>query len=333
MPRAFIIRPFEKKRISAMKELDFDLVHKELIGPALKATNFDGGTTAEIKDAGNIHEDMFGLIIEADLVICDITIHNANVFYELGVRHALRKGRTILLKGRPSEHQTPFDISPDRYLSYDVEEPSAAKKALVEAIHHAMARIRETDSPVFRMLPSLPEVDPDDVKTVPGDLIEEVARATAARAAGWLRLLAHEVTGRRFEWPALRLIGKAQWTLKDFSGGRQSWERVQDSRPGDIEANLALSNIYERLYCIEEKPELLVRSSQAAERVLRNSSITRQQRAEALALEGRNLKTLWRRDFDDKPELEERRKAAVGRAPMKAYESYRAAFLEDLNHY
>jgi hypothetical protein len=30
---------------------------------------------------------MFGLILEADLVVCDITVHNANVFYELGIRH------------------------------------------------------------------------------------------------------------------------------------------------------------------------------------------------------------------------------------------------------
>jgi hypothetical protein len=35
---------------------------------------------------------MFSLIIQADLVVCDITAHNANVFYELGIRHALRTG-------------------------------------------------------------------------------------------------------------------------------------------------------------------------------------------------------------------------------------------------
>ena len=42
----------------------------------------------QVADAGNIRADMFALIIEADLVICDITVHNANVFYELGIRHA-----------------------------------------------------------------------------------------------------------------------------------------------------------------------------------------------------------------------------------------------------
>jgi hypothetical protein len=45
-----------------------------------------GGTTAEINRAGNIREDMFRLLVVADLVIADVSIHNANVFYELGIR-------------------------------------------------------------------------------------------------------------------------------------------------------------------------------------------------------------------------------------------------------
>ena len=63
-------------------------VHQELIKPALEANDLAGDTTGEIVEAGNIREDMFQLILEADLVVCDITVHNANVFYELGIRHA-----------------------------------------------------------------------------------------------------------------------------------------------------------------------------------------------------------------------------------------------------
>lgn len=49
---------------------------------------------------------MFALILEADIVVCDLTIHNANVFYELGIRHALRKKHTVLLKvtRQPTPH-------------------------------------------------------------------------------------------------------------------------------------------------------------------------------------------------------------------------------------
>jgi hypothetical protein len=44
----------------------------------------------EIRRQGNIRLDMFQRLLTADLVIADISIQNANVYYELGVRHALR---------------------------------------------------------------------------------------------------------------------------------------------------------------------------------------------------------------------------------------------------
>ena len=63
----------------------------------------------------------------ADLVIADISIHNANVFYELGIRHALRDKRTFLIKSKEDkakeseskETEVPFDLKTDRYLAYD----------------------------------------------------------------------------------------------------------------------------------------------------------------------------------------------------------------------
>jgi hypothetical protein len=91
MQRAFIIRPFGTKKDALGTEIDFERVHSELIRPALMNAELGGGTTGEIVEAGNIREDMFALIIEADLVLCDITMHNANVFHELGIRHSLQK--------------------------------------------------------------------------------------------------------------------------------------------------------------------------------------------------------------------------------------------------
>src|SRR5216683_4314518 len=97
MQRAFIIRPFGAKKDSSGTEIDFERVHRDLIGPALKNAELGGGTTGQIVEAGNIREDMFALIIEADLVVADVTIHNANVFYELGIRHALRKRCSVMI--------------------------------------------------------------------------------------------------------------------------------------------------------------------------------------------------------------------------------------------
>src|SRR6188768_2857473 len=208
MQRAFVIRPFGKKADASGTAIDFEQVHEQLIAPALKDAGLGGGTTGEIIDAGNVREDMFSLIIEADLVVCDITVHNANVFYELGIRHALRKKGTVLIKGAPVADTTPFDILTDRYLEYSVDEPGKKLDELAAVIRATLTSARETDSPIFKMLPTLPELDPAAVQVVPTDFTDEVARAKAAKAAGWLRLLASEVNGQRFQWPALRAIGK-----------------------------------------------------------------------------------------------------------------------------
>ena len=138
MARAFIIRPFGTKKDSSGAEIDFERVDRELIRPSLEAVNLGGGTTGEIVDAGNIREDMFGLIFEADVVVCDITILNANVFYELGIRHALRKKCTVMIKGQPTKDGTPFDLLTDRYLPYDVGNPGASKGKLIATLNASL---------------------------------------------------------------------------------------------------------------------------------------------------------------------------------------------------
>src|SRR5690242_21761752 len=148
MQRAFVIRPFGKKADASGTAIDFEQIHDRLIAPALKDAGLGGGTTGEIIDAGNVREDMFSLIIEADLVVCDITVHNANVFYELGIRHALRKKCTVLIKGEPTSDTAPFDLMPERYLAYDLQDPSRSVAALAKTIQSSLTSDRATDSPI-----------------------------------------------------------------------------------------------------------------------------------------------------------------------------------------
>ena len=333
MARAFVIRPFGEKRDGSGKKVDFEHIHRELIEPALEAADLGGSTTGEIVEPGNIREDMFALILEADLVVCDVTLHNANVFYELGIRHALRKRHTVLIKGEPASDATPFDILTDRYLAYEIDNPAAVKDRLKEIIKSALISEHPTDSPIFKMLPSLTEADPSNVIVVPLDYREEVSRAQAARAKGWLRLLSEEVRHQRFQWEGLKLVATAQWDIKDYDGARDSWEIIRNTYPNDIASNLALANIYERLYQETKKPELIELSDQAIERVLANGSTGLKYRAEAFALKGRNQKTRWRLEFEDLKTVEERRIAAMNRALIRSYEAYRDAFFEDLNHF
>ena len=99
--RAFIVRPFGTKDVvlgGSDDSIDFDHVEEVLILPALKGAGMEGGTTSEIVEQGNIREDMFRLLVTAEIVVADVSIHNANVFYELGIRHGLRENTTFLLR-------------------------------------------------------------------------------------------------------------------------------------------------------------------------------------------------------------------------------------------
>ena len=83
--------PLESRRSSSrpfgVKEgVDFDAIDEKLIRPAINLAGFDGYTISKVIEAGNIREDMFGFLVTADIVIADLSIHNANVFYELGIR-------------------------------------------------------------------------------------------------------------------------------------------------------------------------------------------------------------------------------------------------------
>ena len=333
MTRAFVIRPFNTKEDRSGKKIDFEAIHNKLIHPAIDACKLQGNTTGEIIEAGNIREDMFQLILEADLVICDITIHNANVFYELGIRHSLRKKRTIMIKGTGAGDSTIFDLQTDRYLPYRVEEPGAALQDLINTINATLSSERETDSPIFKLLPTLPEVDPAHVQFLPNEYREEVERAFASKSKGWLRLLSEEVRGQRFQWQGLKLVAYYQWKLKDYEAAQDSYKLVRDVYPNDVDANLALSNIYERLYRQTKKIVELTKSDQATDRVLTSKDVSHKDRVEALALKGRNKKTRWRREFEELEDHKERRKNAMNRLLLNSFQAYFDAFSNDLNHF
>lgn len=322
MLNVFIVRPFGTK-----SGIDFDRVEKELIRPAMERSGLSGGTTGEFLQQGNIRADMFEQLLIADLVIADISIHNANVFYELGIRHALREKRTFLIKSKvANEPDVPFDLKTDRYLAYDADDPRGALDLLAAALKLSLDS-QESDSPVYQLLPDLQPADPNTVVAVPADFREEVERAEASGRSGDLQLLAAELDG--FDWRAagLRIVGHAQFALKDWAGAKVTWQAVRDYDDMDVEANTLLATIFQRLGD-------LVSSDQAVERALQNKKSTAAERAEIRALMGRNAKNQWERSWAEIAGVEQAQKVAL-MSPFveQAVDLYRQGFLEDRNHF
>ncbi|HSS18589.1 MAG TPA: tetratricopeptide repeat-containing protein [Pyrinomonadaceae bacterium] len=316
--RAFIIRPF-----GTQKEIDFNRVDELLISPALTRLGADGRTTLDIFEAGNIRVDMFRRLLTADIVVADLSIHNANVFYELGIRHALRDRGTVML--RCEAENFPFDLQTDRYFVYKKEDPAAALEELVQTLKRTVDSTHK-DSPVFMSLPELVEPDPSTFMAVPLDFSEEIERALADNRSGDLALISNEVRGFEWEIKGWRTVGRAQFNVKAYVAAKETWEAIRKLEPSDLEANLLLGTIYERLGD-------LTRSTQALDRALKNSTIKGDQRAEAYALLARNAKTRWRADWEKESVDARTEKALLSPYLKDSYENYERAFSEDLNHF
>jgi O-acetyl-ADP-ribose deacetylase (regulator of RNase III) len=118
--KCFVIMPFGKKKDIDGCEVDFDYVYHELIYKAVKELGVECERCDEMIGTGSIHKKMFQGIFDADASVVDITSLNPNVFYELGVRHALHKHVTLVIR-RNSGLPIPFNINGLTILGYDME--------------------------------------------------------------------------------------------------------------------------------------------------------------------------------------------------------------------
>ncbi len=112
---------------------------------------------------GNINDAIIKCLDEADIVIADLTGRNPNVYYELGIRHALsmrhsqKMPATILMIQRG--HELPFDVKPERTIIFsmnrwDPDDGHSRLKATLHSIFDSWTQENEMqfDSPVARVL-------------------------------------------------------------------------------------------------------------------------------------------------------------------------------------
>jgi len=147
----FVVMPYGTKKDAGGVEIDFNRVYRELIEPAVEGTGLDAVRSDEILRAGSIHLDMFRHLASDAVAVVDISLLNPNVFYELGVRHALRPTVTILIKRRGLE--IPFNIQSERIIEYPPpgESYDDAIRAIREFIAAGLSSVTP-DSPIFNLL-------------------------------------------------------------------------------------------------------------------------------------------------------------------------------------
>lgn len=171
-PHAFVIMPFGKKKGGDGFIFDFNAIYTQLIKPTLEMAGFEPFRADEETASGDILTDMFQELLLADLCLVDMSIDNANVFYELGIRHAFRKrGIVHIQAGRA---YMPFDVFNVRTIPYHITPEGAPDPEHLEKDKAAIARVtRDTwasdaeaiHSPVFNILTGLIEPERKSLRT------------------------------------------------------------------------------------------------------------------------------------------------------------------------
>jgi len=175
-PHAFVAMPVGKKPGHNGTPIDFNAVYNDLLRPAIEAAGLTVFRADEEQTAGDIKTDMFQELLIADLVVADLTLDNPNVWYELGLRHALRARGIVLIQG--STDKQPLDISTDCRLNYHLKDgvPDPAtletdKKALTDRVKATLASCHDRKiSPVYQRLPNLQEPQWQSLRV--GDALE-----------------------------------------------------------------------------------------------------------------------------------------------------------------
>lgn len=250
LPHAFVVMPFGRKKGPDGQWIDFNSIYQNLIKPALEEAGFESFRADEESVSGDILSDMFQELLLADLVLADLSIDNANVFYELGVRHALRKrGLIHIQSGRA---YMPYDIFNVRTIPYQCDETGCPDPKFVEKDKQAIIKMAratwESDknrihSPIFGLLTGLEEPERKALRTPLAtgywnefnEWQERVMIAQRQKRIGDVLLLTEEVSNPLIKEEAIAQAGKALKNLGNHALALQEYRQGLKINSGNLE--------------------------------------------------------------------------------------------------
>jgi tetratricopeptide (TPR) repeat protein len=168
-PLCFILMPFGIKANSDGSMINFDRVYQDLIAPAVREAELEPIRADQEVTGGIIHKPMFERLILCPFAIADLTTANANVYYELGVRHAFKPFSTVQIIAEGS--RLPFDVQMLRTLPYSLGADGVPDPAKARTTSSAIttflkeARKGAKDSPIFQLIDGLAVPDLEHLKT------------------------------------------------------------------------------------------------------------------------------------------------------------------------
>src|SRR5262245_32793971 len=159
----FVVMGFGRKTdFESGRVLDLDKSYRNIIKPAVEATGLKCVRADEIVHSGLIDLPMYEQLLNAEVVVTDLSTSNKNAFYELGVRHALRPYTTVVI-AEDGMKAFPFDVNhvlvrQYHHLGEDIgfDEVMRFRKELTDAINIILKdKPPRDDSPVYSLLTKL----------------------------------------------------------------------------------------------------------------------------------------------------------------------------------
>ena len=188
----FVVMGFGKKTdFETGRTLDLDKSYRNMIKPAVEAAGLQCIRADEIVHSGLIDVPMYQQLLNADVVVADLSTSNKNAFYELGVRHALRPFTTVVI-AEDGIKTFPFDVNhvvvrQYHHLGEDIgfDEVMRFRGLLTAAITEIMKKQpRDSDSPVYTFLNGLtPPALAQAVETMATNLAGSLASVTISAVA------------------------------------------------------------------------------------------------------------------------------------------------------
>jgi hypothetical protein len=179
--------------------IDFDVIYELAIRPAISEAGLEPIRGDKERTGGIIHVPMFARILLAEFMVADLTLANPNVFYELGIRHAMKPFTTVPIFATTGS--LPFDVGMVRSIGYELKDgqlsAAAAEKlrtAIKERLDEAVHGSTQADSPVYQLIPDLCSPDlPPSVEQVLKDRLSEQFRFDFSTIDPWLQFKKFEL--------------------------------------------------------------------------------------------------------------------------------------------
>ena len=189
--RCFVVMGYGVRHdLSSGKKINLDRVYQDIIKPVVTGCGYECIRGDEVLDSGLIDESMYYGILESDLVVADISTFNPNAIYELGVRHGVRRFRTIIMM--ESSDKFFFDLNHNRTITYKYHRKDKLFKkeasrvcGILDALIKSIEAKEQVDSPLYKFVNDLQEPKRSDKKAAKGNagkpVYERIKEATDLR--------------------------------------------------------------------------------------------------------------------------------------------------------